>query len=239
MASVLTGSLATLVAVPALSCAIFTHLVLFLTVFLMFIFIFNWPNPSAPTQQGVWKFNWHPVFMVSAFVLFMGEAIISYRLLPFDPRTQKRLHMFLQTLALISSSAGIYCMVSFHNDNDYPHFYNIHSLIGMSTFVIFCVQYIGGFMAFFFPGLQDSRRAAVMPYHKYVGIVLFFLAWIAMLTGLMNRQRLQFAEPFIAPYRMANAMGAFIVLGAVCIIFHFSPAAREKEHQGGDAERLL
>jgi hypothetical protein len=74
-------------------------------------------SPSSAVDDGTTKvaekFNWHPVLMVSAFVLFMGEAIIAYRILPFEHDTQKLIHFLLQTCAMVSSSIGLYMIVDF------------------------------------------------------------------------------------------------------------------------------
>jgi cytochrome b-561 len=222
--------------------AVITHLVLCLAVFLTFLFVFNWPNPQegAPWAFG---FQWHPVLMVSAFVFFMGEAILSYRLLPFDYHTQKVIHLLLQTLALITGGIGIFFIIMFHQKTQTVHFYNPHSVTGIATYSLFVVQYLIGFYAFWFPRMADAPRAETMRYHKWIGVTLFFMTWLSMLTGLMDRVRIQddfeHMRRFSPQYRMANAAGAFIVLAAICILYHFSPAAKTKEKVGGDLQDAL
>jgi hypothetical protein len=234
-----------------LTCSTFTHLTLFVTVFLMWIYIFNWPNPAAAATNG-WKFSWHPVLMVSGFVLFMGEALLAYRLLPFDHAVQKRIHFVLHSIALMCASIALWAIITYHSDNDIPHFYNIHSILGLMTFVLYTAQWIVGVVTMLRPGkplFSDATRAALMPYHKYVGMLLFCLCWFSMLTGLMDRERLVFRsdgdEPdegpeFSPPYRLANAAGCFIVLSGAVLLYHFSPVAgKAYESEEEATQRLL
>lgn len=109
--------------------------------------------------------------MVSAFVLFMGEAIISYRILPFDHLTQKLVHLLLQSLALATSTVGLYMIISYHEEQKPPidNFYNIHGIVGITAYVLFVVQYFAGLTSMVWPRLADAPRAAALPYHKYIG----------------------------------------------------------------------
>ena len=149
----------------SLTCAVFTHIVLFVTIFLAFIYVFNWPCPVKTALEN-YKFQWHPVLMISAFVLFMGEAILAYRLMPFEHGTQKVIHLVLQTFALVTMIISIWMIVTFHTVNNGAHIYNAHGITGIATFALFCVQYVIGVIAFFFPRLPDGPRAAVMPCQK-------------------------------------------------------------------------
>lgn len=146
----------------SLGCAVFTHIVLFMTIFLAFIYVFNWPSPVAAAKES-YKFQWHPVLMISAFVLFMGEALLAYRLMPFEHDTQKKIHLILQTFALIAMCVSIWMIITFHTVNNGAHIYNAHGITGIATFSLFCVQYVIGVIAFFFPKLPDGPRASVMP----------------------------------------------------------------------------
>jgi len=223
---------------PSLLCALFTHLVLFVTIFLCFMYILHWENPVTGSTDA-WQFNWHPILMVSAFVLCMGEALMAFRLLPFDHRTQKVIHLSMQTFALAASSVGIYAIIAFHKSNGTPHFYNIHGLLGLIGWCLFCVQYLIGFFSFCFPRLPDGPRAKTMAYHKYIGIVLFFLLWAAMLTGLMDRERIQFKTTGGPTYRIANALGCMIALSAAVILSHLAPPQTKEQKAVDMHERLL
>ena len=65
------------------------------------------------------------------------------------------------------------------------------------------------------------------------------MAWMAMLSGLMDRERIQFktGDEFNPIYRLGNTLGAFIVLSGACILFHFGPVAQKEN--APDSERLL
>lgn len=207
-------------------CAVFTQLVLLTSVLLVCIYCLHFSFAARPLKAGGWKFDWHPVLMVSAFVFFMGEAIISYRILPFSFPTKKLIHLSLQTMALSVATVGLWAMITYHIDNKIPDFYSAHGLLGIITYSLFVVQYIIGFISFFQPRLNDEARAKVIPWHRYIGIVLFLMTWVAMLSGLMDRQRITNDEPFSPAYSTGNAMGCMIVLSGATILFHFSPVAQ-------------
>lgn len=120
-----------------------------------------------------------------------------------------------------------------------PVAYLQYGIVGLTAYCIFGLQYIFGILVFFIPKLPDGPRAAVMPYHKYLGVLLFVLTWFAMLTGLMDRERIELNPNFSPPFHMANATGMFIVLSAAVILFHFSPGKTKKQRMGGDMEQSL
>jgi cytochrome b-561 len=43
-----------------------------------------------------------------------------------------------------------------------------------------------GFFAYFFPGAEASTRATLLPWHKFIGIVIFLLAVGTAETGLIQ-----------------------------------------------------
>ena len=239
----------------ALLCSVLTHLILFTTVIVMYIFVFNWENPVDPpggdTPVGGF-FQWHPVLMVTAFVLCMGEALIAYRILPFEHRLQKTIHGIFMALAVASSAVGLWMIVSYHNQHTVPidNFYNIHGILGLTTLVLFYTQWLGGFLTFvvswMIPSFPKNARALAMPYHRFVGVVLFVMCWASMLTGLLDRQRIQ-GDDVKPPHNMVNyshqantgnAAGLLIVLSGVTILYHFSPVSKVKDDSDLSA-RLL
>lgn len=66
---------------------------------------------------------------------------------------------------------------------------------------------------------------------------MFLLVWLAMISGIMDRQRINAPVNYSPPMRVANAAGMFIVLSGAVIVYHFSPVAKEKEQEV--TQRLL
>jgi hypothetical protein len=119
------------------------------------------------------------------------------------------------------------------------HFYNMHGFLGITGYSLFCVQYLFSVITFFAVDVP-APRAFAMPYHKYLGIVIFFFVWGALFSGVIDRQRIQFGDSEQTPnYKLSNALGAFIALSAACLLYHFSPASRAGNKDGGESERLL
>ena len=58
-----------------------------------------------------------------------------------------------------------------------------------------------------------------------------------MISGIMDRQRINAPVNYSPPMRVANAAGMFIVLSGAVIVYHFSPVAKEKEQEV--TQRLL
>ena len=184
--------------------------------------------------------------MVSAYVLFMGEALISYRILPFDHSIQKLIHLILQTLALVSSTVGLWMIITFHDIHKIDNFYTIHAILGVATYALFCAQYLGGLFTFvvswWIPSIPKEVRASAMPYHRFVGVLLLFMCWGAMLSGLMDRQRIGVPKPppnFSPQMNVANTAGMGIVLSGAVILYHLSAVAKEKEQGAGDINQRL
>ncbi|KAK1315024.1 putative ascorbate-specific transmembrane electron transporter 1 [Acorus calamus] len=63
---------------------------------------------------------------------------------------------------------------------------SIHSWIGMATVCLFGLQWLVGFVSFWFPGAPMTIRARIMPWHVFSGIVIFVMAIISTETGIME-----------------------------------------------------
>lgn len=95
--------------------------------------------------------------------------------------------MILHLIALLSGIIGVIAVFKFHNESGIPHMYTFHSWIGLSTIILFGLQWIMSFLTFLYPGARSSTRSRVAPWHALIGITIFFMAIVATETGLVQK----------------------------------------------------
>ena len=77
----------------------------------------------------------------------------------------KIIHACLLALSLILSSFGLKAVFDSHNRATPPqdNLNSLHSWIGLTTVVLFGLQWVCGFVTFLFPKLSESIRRTYMP----------------------------------------------------------------------------
>merc|ERR1739838_1244506 len=72
-----------------------------------------------------------------------------------------------------------------------PHFYSIHSWMGLTTMGLFALQFIVGFFSFLLllccESATASFRAALVPIHSTFGITTFVMAVATACSGLTEK----------------------------------------------------
>ena len=136
---------------------------------------------SNPDKQ----FNLHPVLMTTGLIFLYGDgtccfphieqiyhawlsfaAILVYRVfLNLSKIKTKILHATLLVASLLCASIGLKAVFDSHNLSHPPaaNLYSLHSWIGLSTVILFGVQWIVGFIAFLYPKLSEDFRKMYMP----------------------------------------------------------------------------
>ncbi|PWA62844.1 cytochrome b561/ferric reductase transmembrane [Artemisia annua] len=133
-------------------------------------------------------FNLHPLLMTLGFLLFSGEAIIMYKVIPDAKRkAQKAIHLIFHFIALVAGIVGVYAVFKFHHEVNLPHMYTLHSWIGLSAISLFGFQWLLGFFSFWYPRAEQTRRARMLPWHAFFGIVIFFMTIVTAETGLTQK----------------------------------------------------
>uniref|UniRef100_A0A1D1YHK6 Putative ascorbate-specific transmembrane electron transporter 1 n=1 Tax=Anthurium amnicola TaxID=1678845 RepID=A0A1D1YHK6_9ARAE len=179
-------------------------------------------------------FNLHPVLMLIGFIILGSEAIISYKTLPWSKEVKKLIHLILHAIAVVLGAVGIYAAFKFHNESGIVNLYSLHSWVGLGTICLYGIQWISGFITFFFPGAAPAFRRGALPWHVLFGLFVYVLTiataelgFLEKLTFLENSGLDKYgAEAFLVNFTalIVIFLGAFVVLAAV------SPAHVEDPH---------
>ncbi|XP_068645883.1 probable ascorbate-specific transmembrane electron transporter 1 [Aristolochia californica] len=132
-------------------------------------------------------FNVHPVLMLIGFVIIGSEAIISYKALPFRKAVKKLIHLVLHTIALVLGAVGIYAVFKYHDEIGIANLYSLHSWFGLGTICLYSIQWIFGFIVFFFPGGTPSLQSGALPWHRVFGLFVYALALATVELGFLEK----------------------------------------------------
>ncbi|XP_071338038.1 lysosomal membrane ascorbate-dependent ferrireductase CYB561A3 isoform X1 [Trachinotus anak] len=136
------------------------------------------------------QFNWHPVLMVTGLVVVYGIAAVLYRIpltwgqnkLPW-----KLLHAALMLVALVLSIVGLCAVFDFHNVNNIPNLYSLHSWIGIAATALFAMQWVVGVAGFLLPCSPISLRKLLKPIHVWLGGSILSLSIAACISGINEK----------------------------------------------------
>ncbi|KAK3592004.1 hypothetical protein CHS0354_031511 [Potamilus streckersoni] len=217
---------------PPASLGFFTFLVLVIqglglaAVILVAVWMGHFHEGFAWQTEPKLEFNYHPVFMVIGMIFLYTDAILAYRVF----RNMKKiyikvLHASIQVAALIFASVGLKAVFDSHNLENPPfkNLYSLHSWLGLSTVILFGLQWVCGFISFLFPRLSLGMRQLYMPNHVFWGLAIFGMAVAAALTGIM--EKVTFISKDIgypnlpSEALVVNCLGLVIVALALCVFF--------------------
>ncbi|KAA8529857.1 hypothetical protein F0562_034374 [Nyssa sinensis] len=172
----------------ALPVTMFAHLIVIAVTTLVLVWLLHFRDGLAFKSEIKQKiFNVHPLLMIIGFILFAGEAIMSYKTVPATRKVQKGLHLMLHFIALVAGIVGIYAVFKFHNELNIPNLYTLHSWLGMGTICLFGLQWVLAFFSFWWPGAQMPAKAGLAPWHIFFGMVIFLMAILSAETGLVEK----------------------------------------------------
>lgn len=132
-------------------------------------------------------FNLHPVLMLIGLIIIGGEAIVSYKSLPLRKEVKKLIHLVLHAIALILGIIGVYAAFKYHNESGIANLYSLHSWLGIGIIVLYAIQWIYGFVLFYYPGGSMTLRTESLPWHVLFGIFVFVLAVANATLGFLEK----------------------------------------------------
>uniref|UniRef100_A0A2I9LNW2 Cytochrome b561 n=1 Tax=Centruroides hentzi TaxID=88313 RepID=A0A2I9LNW2_9SCOR len=191
------------------------------------------------------QFNYHPLFMVIGMVFFYGDAIMVFRVLRNErKKLLKLIHGGLQALAFVFTVVALKAVFDSHNlpKKPFPNMYSLHSWLGLATVLLFCLQFVCGFVAFLFPGLVQIWRSRYLPLHVFFGLAIFVMAIATCLAGITEKLvfKLGFGYSLLpAEGVIANLLGvSLVVLGILVVYLVSSPRFRRQPLPEEDVLRL-
>ncbi|KAF8021180.1 hypothetical protein BT93_G1570 [Corymbia citriodora subsp. variegata] len=196
---------------------VLAHLLAIAVATLVLVWLLKFQDGVALSSHNKQKiFNMHPLLMVIGFILVGGEAIMVYKTVPANRETQKTIHLILHLIALLLGILGIYAVFKFHHELQIANLYSLHSWLGITTISLFGLQWLLAFFSFVFP--KSNSRASFIPWHIFIGSVVFILAICTAEAGLVEKflfLKLQRGQQAL----IMNFTGLLIFLFAVCVSF--------------------
>ncbi|RMC18554.1 hypothetical protein DUI87_04446 [Hirundo rustica rustica] len=155
-----------------------------------------------------------------------GTAIIVYRL-PWTWKCSKRLmkfiHAGLNTIAMILAIVSVVAVFDFHNAKNIPNMYSLHSWIGLTAVIFYCLQLFLGFAVFLLPFAPAHLRAALMPIHVFSGLTIFATVIATALMGITEKLIFSLKNPSYSESppeaTLVNCLGLLIVVFGSLILW--------------------
>ncbi|NXM56331.1 CYBR1 reductase, partial [Illadopsis cleaveri] len=200
-------------------------LVGFVSVVLSFVWVFQYRG-GLSWDGSSREFNWHPILIVMGFVFIQGIAIIVYRL-PWTWKCSKLLmkfiHAGLNTIAMILAIVAIVSAFDFHNAKSIPNMYSLHSWIGLTAVIFYCLQLFFGVTVFLLPFAPVRLRAALMPIHVYSGLTIFGTVIATSLMGITEKIMFVLENPSYSESPpeaiLVNCLGLLLVIFGALILW--------------------
>ncbi|KAJ1391058.1 Cytochrome b561/ferric reductase transmembrane [Sesbania bispinosa] len=213
-------------AVSALPFTFVAHLLGFVAIVLVLVWNLHFRGGLAwDSSNKSIIFNLHPVLILIGLIVIGGEAIISYKSLPLKKEVKKLIHLVLHAIALILGIIGICAAFKFHNESGIANLYSLHSWLGIGVIVLYGIQWIFGFVIFFYPGGTSAIRRESLPWHVLFGLFVYVLAvgtaslgFLEKLTFLENSGLAKYgSEALLVNFTAVITIlfGAFVVFSAI------------------------
>lgn len=191
--------------------------------FVSIIFVLTWVfyfKEGLAWDGGLAEFNWHPVLIVTGFIFMQGIAIIVYRL-PWSWKCSKLMmkfiHAGLNVLAFILAAISLVAVFDFHNVQNIPNMYSLHSWVGLAAVILYSLQLVLGVCVYLIPITPLSWRAALMPVHVYSGLFIFTSVIATALMGITEKLIFGLKDP---KYKDSPPEATFVnVLGVLLVVF--------------------
>jgi len=130
-------------------------------------------------------FDFHPLFMFTAFPILLSETII----LPAVWVLNRKTHIVLHLIILCLAFTGFGIIVQFHLQEGYDNFVSVHAYCGLSTLsLLFAQNLVGSLM--YWCQCRESTRVAYGSKHRFFGVVIFIMALATVTLGLFDKQSL-------------------------------------------------
>jgi len=113
---------------------------------------------------------------------------------------------------------------STHNNAVPPiaDFYSLHSWIGILTIALFFAQWIAGLLVYFYSFVGTPTKAWIMPYHVYIGHLIFVLGLAAAISGINEKAVWKLSKTYFekgAEAMLMNFIGVVIAIFGALVVY--------------------
>jgi len=151
----------------------------------------------------------------------------------------KLLHTVFHALSIACIAIGFLTVWDFHEFGSpkIPHFYSLHSWLGLTTMGLFAIQFVIGFFSFLIllccEGATAACRASLVPTHATFGIITFVMACATAVAGLTEKAIFALGQSNYAHWGVTeaiiiNVLGIVIAASGISLVFTLSvPSIRK------------
>ncbi|GLJ49045.1 hypothetical protein SUGI_1034620 [Cryptomeria japonica] len=139
-------------------------------------------------------FNLHPVMMFIGYIFLASQAILAFKIVPMKKDLHKIVHLRLLWISTIMGALGMYPVFKVHHETNIDNMFNLHSWIGMGDVCLFGVQWVVGFITFFYPRASMRIRTSVVHWHLFFGLFLYAMAIVAAKMGFLDKLEIEEIE---------------------------------------------
>ncbi|KAI5061658.1 hypothetical protein GOP47_0024163 [Adiantum capillus-veneris] len=168
--------------------------------------------------------------MVVGYIVLTSEAILVFRGVHGTKSYKKAVHLTIQGLGFWMAVFGIWAALRFHNAKGIDNFYSLHSWLGITTVLLFGLQWICAYAIYWYPGAAGKTRTSVLPWHVFMGLIIYCMALGTAETGLLEKLTFLMMNKVIGRFSLealfVNSIGLLlIVYGALVILASTLPKA--------------
>ncbi|XP_076164943.1 transmembrane ascorbate-dependent reductase CYB561 isoform X2 [Ptiloglossa arizonensis] len=188
-------------------------------IILVIIWCSNYRGGFSWRSNPMLEFNWHPMLMIIGFVFLYANGMLIYRTQRnARKRRLKLIHGGIMLSVIVLVVIALVAVFDSHNlvKEPIPNMYSLHSWIGLTSVILFCCQWLAGFLSFLYPGLQVPLRASYMPIHVYFGIAGFVGVITSSLLGLNEKAIFSLKNNYS---KLGNEAVLINVIGLLLILF--------------------
>ncbi len=203
-------------------------------------------NRTTETLCLAPSFNWHPLLMSFAFPILMTEAVLIFKS-GCCLRNKIAIfysHFLLHLASLICFILGVVMVFKYHDGINIGHFLTSHSWMGFFVAFLFAFQFVVSFWSYYLKspdlnGIQDgwqNRNAALTPYHKFFGLVIYLTGMATCCMGLAEKHIfIRFEDGQYFPQLLALNIAIIAILAAA----HYFDPTPGKGRTSVETDKLL
>merc|ERR1711953_1224805 len=158
---------------------------------------FAWQGGDEDNSELELTWNLHPFLMVTGLIYFMGQGMLVYRTCTCCRRIYANLfHSLLHLLAVPCIVIAFLAVWDYHAlapkpIGPIPHFYSVHSWLGLAAMALFSLQLLLGLFSFLLLLTCEEAtagfRARLVPVHAIFGTATFGLAIATSVCGIQEK----------------------------------------------------